>query len=652
MSLIPNYTDADFLTLKNRLKTLLQKTDTFRDYDFEGANITILMELVSYVGDLNTYFTNKLAQNIHTETANVYEVVHSLVRQQGYVPVGYVASEVELTVHVRRTNLAQSVTYFNEFDQLYIPRWFKVDTGLTDDDGNAIYYCMTEDFTYTCPETFLTETIDNVEYDYVEFNIKMRQGEPLQSPLEYTGEDIIGNQIVMPFQNWDMGSYPYSDNQPSIILTVGADPADTWTRISDFFDDISGLYSEDNVYLLSYDKYKRSVITFSNTRSVPTADDIIKIYPIKTLGISGSVGANTFNSSNTPSTDTIYGDVDVPFLTNITSNIVVGSDSYTVVNDNASVGGSDPEGIEELKIGGQAYSHSQLRNVTKLDYIGNLESRGDITVANAWGEHEQNPGSLNTTYYNRAYISLIPTEWNNDVSNNIKLSPVIVDAEFANNVSGKELFYPTDFGGGNIYNPSWEAELLSYLEPRRMLGIWEQFILPELVYFRLDFGLKVRRTYSWTSVKETIKNKLIYYFNNNNRNFGEVIDFREVYNYILDVSKTSPTDDFSLVRGIQSLVIRDVMIYRDPARIESSIGTQEACENMGGTWTPPCSLDGNIDEMYIYPDNIHNYFPHFVDTGYSANSVDNVYNTIQPIKLGHNQFPQLAKDFCIFVNEG
>jgi hypothetical protein len=39
--LIPNYVDADFVTMKQRLRDLLAKTDTFKDYNFEGANISV-----------------------------------------------------------------------------------------------------------------------------------------------------------------------------------------------------------------------------------------------------------------------------------------------------------------------------------------------------------------------------------------------------------------------------------------------------------------------------------------------------------------------------------------------------------------------------------------------------------------------------------
>lgn len=514
---------------------------------------------------------------------------------------------------------------------------------------------MTDDYVFevTVDDIFDDGDDNGDSYSYVTFDITVKQGEPLQEALLYTGEDIISNQIVLPFEKWDMGIYPYDDTLDSILVTIG-DSETAWVRISDFFDDLSGLSEEDNAYIFYQDKYKRAVLSFSNTRNVPEFDDKITIYMIKSLGLNGVVSSNTFGDSNKPVTDTILGVIDVPFMVNTNTSLTIPSDRYTVLNNNGSVGGSDPESIEELKIGGMAYSHSQLRNVTKKDYIGNLESRGDIGVASVWGEQEQNPNIMDTIYYNRAYISLIPTEWSTGVDNSIALSELPVDDDFSGNTTDdpKYLKYPVyyDIPGNEIYNPVWKSQLLEYLEQRKMLGIWEEFVLPELVYFRFDFGLTVKRSYSWVAVQRDIKNKLIYYFGNTMRSFGEVIDFRDVYNYIVDPSNVSPTDDFGQVRGIKSLVVRDILINRDPDRV-GLIAPQMHCEYFGGTWTgDSCSFVP--DEMYIFADNEYNYFPHFIDTGYSKNNFDDTYNTIQPIRLGYNQFPQLASDFCVFVNEG
>lgn len=744
----PDYRDADFQTMVDRLRTLLSKTESFKDYDFEGANITILMELVAYVGDLNTFFTNKLAQNIHSETANVYEVVHSLVGQQGHNASGYVGAELTFTVRIYKQSADEiPVVYFDANDTLFLPQWFRIDTGLTTDSGESIFYTLTEDVYYPV-------TTADLALGYAEFNITVRQGEAQQQAIEYTGEDIVSNQIVLPFRNWDMSNYPYDESPPSIFVTVGTDDTG-WVRINDFYDDISGLLEEDNAYMLLYDKYQRSVLAFSNTRNIPELTDPIKVYLLETLGLDGMITKDIFSveldtdtgrivqlNGTTPFESPILGDTE-NFVTRVPDSgatEVIPASAYTIRNEDASYGASNPQTIDELKEAGKAAASSQQRNVTKSDYIGNLERRGDVTVANAWGEQEEHPDTLILENYNKAYISMIPVVLDTALETYIYMrTEDNIDPEFNHGLE-IGLDFPTQ------WNEAWvENDIKPYLEPRKMLGIYEiidQTTLPELVYFRFDFGLKVRRTYNWTKVRDTVLNKLIYYFQNSNREFGEIIDFREVYNYILDVNNVSATDDFDLVRGIQSLVIRDVLTYRDPLLLESEI-TPEACEDMGAataygvgttsivvdslvgsptgwfydiptttatgigsgctldieispgpfvntvvvnnpgyeyevgdTFTVDatdfgatsgqftftvvsvsteliCSLNTDIDEMYIYPDNIYNYFPHWVDINMNPKSdVDAVYNQLQPIQLGYKQFPQLASDLCVFAKEG
>lgn len=668
----PDYRDIDYKTMVARLKTLLSKLDSFKDYNFEGSNISMLIELVSYVGDLNTYFTNKLAQNLHPETANVYEIVHSLVKQQGHNPVGYVASELTVTIRVYRVALDKFEAVYNANDQIFIPQWSIIDTGIKDDvNGDNIYYTLTDSYNYTV-------TDDDVTNGYIEFDVVLKQGVPVTSPLTYTGSDIVDNQIILPFKQYDMGTHPYDFYTPSIDVRVGTGQ-DKWVRINDFFDGISGLLGENNAYMFSYDKYRRYVINFSNTRNIPDVSDSILVYPIETLGSLGAVTANTFSVDRDsvathyiqdrgirPETTDILG-IETPFMTNLRTSTVIPVDNYVIYNVSGSSGGSDPQTIDDLKISGSSAAQNQQRNCTRYDYKGNLESRGDVIVANAWGEQEANPGALYLENYNKAYISVIPAEWSNGVANNVtlkQLSGSDIDAYFTGGVN-VTLDFPLS------YNPVWVNDILSYIEPRKMIGIYEIFVTPEVVKFRIDFGLKIKRTYNWIEVKETVLRKLEYYFSPDNREFGEVIDFREIINYLLDPSVASNTDDFMLVRGIDSLVIRDIMIHRDPELVER-LNVQNVCNFMGGNMIGQCSNTNFSDEascnaageawslvcslvpdsMYIYPENELSYFPHYIDLGYTHSTNDETYNDLLPIQLGYKQFPQLVKDLCVFVNEG
>ena len=99
-TLIPDYMDIDFDTAKATLKELLAANPVFKDYDYEGANITIMIELISYLIQLNTYYMNMVAKNQYIPTANMYETTHMLSKLGGYNPMGYRSAATTLSVDI------------------------------------------------------------------------------------------------------------------------------------------------------------------------------------------------------------------------------------------------------------------------------------------------------------------------------------------------------------------------------------------------------------------------------------------------------------------------------------------------------------------------------------------------------------------------
>ena len=80
----PDYLNIDYNTYVAKFKELLAQSDIYRDFDFEGSNISLILEMMAYYGDVNTYFINKIAKNVYMETADIYECVNRLARQTGY----------------------------------------------------------------------------------------------------------------------------------------------------------------------------------------------------------------------------------------------------------------------------------------------------------------------------------------------------------------------------------------------------------------------------------------------------------------------------------------------------------------------------------------------------------------------------------------
>ena len=50
--------DLDFDKIKSNLKTHMKSQSIIRDYDFEGSNINVLLDVLSYNTSLNNYYIN------------------------------------------------------------------------------------------------------------------------------------------------------------------------------------------------------------------------------------------------------------------------------------------------------------------------------------------------------------------------------------------------------------------------------------------------------------------------------------------------------------------------------------------------------------------------------------------------------------------
>ena len=571
----PNYVDLDYSTLLARLKTQLQASDTFTDYNYEGSNIAILMELVAYLGELQTYFTNKIAKNVYIQTADQYENVHRIATQSGYEPKGYRSARTTLRIDMTNAEV-------NEGDQIEVDAWQQFQCSETDTDGNIIYYATT------------SKTISAVGCDLY-IDVPVRQGIVLEEQ-NYTGDDMLDNEILLPKQY----NYAYdddlSDEVPTIKVLVNGEE---WTRTSDFYDELSGITDTDDVYMFVYDKYERSKLVFNAIRNVPASDATIDVQLLETLGEDGMVGANAIDTFQE---GLIYNATQPTVGPNSDGYITInGDDNYVTITHNATVGGKYPDTVDEIKDEVPIYRNAQFRNVTKTDYQADLNYRSDIVTSQAWGEAEVSLTG-NTAEYNKVYISVIPSDWTtaqinlaSDASNT--LQPV-------------------------AYNSDWEMELTRHLELRRCLNTYEEFVLPHLIYLTFDIAIKPKRSYDINDVRTDIKNKLIWYFDKRNRDFGELISFTLIHEYLLDTSNVKPAygtssgDEFENVKGIRNLIIRDMDIL-------------------------------NSDVTIYDPNDSFNY-PQYAVQSSTYTEYDNKLNNVQ---LGHDMFPVLTDSQCTFPEE-
>lgn len=79
-------TSLDFDTLKSNLKTFMKSQTTLKDYDFEGSNINVLLDILSYNTYINSFYTNMAISETFLDSAQVRDSVISHAKHINYLP--------------------------------------------------------------------------------------------------------------------------------------------------------------------------------------------------------------------------------------------------------------------------------------------------------------------------------------------------------------------------------------------------------------------------------------------------------------------------------------------------------------------------------------------------------------------------------------
>jgi len=76
----------DFSSLKNNLKSFLKNNSQFKDIDYDGANINVLLDILAYNTYLNGFYTNMVASEMFLDSAQLRDSVVSHAKELNYVP--------------------------------------------------------------------------------------------------------------------------------------------------------------------------------------------------------------------------------------------------------------------------------------------------------------------------------------------------------------------------------------------------------------------------------------------------------------------------------------------------------------------------------------------------------------------------------------
>ena len=86
------YAAFDALSLKQLIVDRLNQTSTFTDQNFEGSNISAIIDIVAYSYHVLLFYLNRTASESLFSQATLYENINKIVKELNYKPIGYQTS--------------------------------------------------------------------------------------------------------------------------------------------------------------------------------------------------------------------------------------------------------------------------------------------------------------------------------------------------------------------------------------------------------------------------------------------------------------------------------------------------------------------------------------------------------------------------------
>ena len=99
-----NFTNLDFDQVKTSIKDYLRANSNFTDYDFEGSNLSTIIDTLAYNTYISSYNANMISNEVFIDSATLRENVVSLARNIGYVPRSTTAARANISFIVDTTS--------------------------------------------------------------------------------------------------------------------------------------------------------------------------------------------------------------------------------------------------------------------------------------------------------------------------------------------------------------------------------------------------------------------------------------------------------------------------------------------------------------------------------------------------------------------
>lgn len=92
--------ELDFFQVKDQLKAYLKGQSQFKDYDFEGSNMSVLLDILAYNTYQNNFYTNMAISEMFLDSSQLTSSVMSHAKELNYLPKSATSSRAEVNLRI------------------------------------------------------------------------------------------------------------------------------------------------------------------------------------------------------------------------------------------------------------------------------------------------------------------------------------------------------------------------------------------------------------------------------------------------------------------------------------------------------------------------------------------------------------------------
>lgn len=382
-----NNTQLDFVAYKQSLKTYLSQQTQFRDYDFEGSNLSVLLDLLAYNTYHNAMYLNMIGSEMFLDTAQLRESIISHAKELNYTPRSRSASRIEVDIVASVNNSVSPAT-------ITLPANYRI-SGTA--NNGLVYNFYTKD-------PVILESSNN----YSVSNVFFYEGSLKTEAFLVTSAN---SQFVINSSNVDISTVSVTVQKSSTEAVFT-----TWNRSQDLFN----LNANSEVFFIQGYRDFQYSITFGNgvVGKQLTPGNILLVSYLETSGVDANY---TSSFSSVESVD------------------IFPANTFSLVYTGSSYGGAYAEDNDSIRYNAIRGFTNQNRAITAEDTVSLIKANfPSVETVVAYGGEEATPKRYGKIIISAKPVGseLLSNSLKNEIvdflSNKTSLSvePLIVDPEY------------------------------------------------------------------------------------------------------------------------------------------------------------------------------------------------------------------------------